>query len=141
MVTGSGALELENVEPGIGVRQIHEAVAVDIAVAGLDHLRPVRARIHHVGWIGRDVESDLARLERVLDIVGAHAGIVVGGEDQTRALERAGPVFMQVVRAEAAALGAIVRLRGLGEGGDADGIARLADVEHPDVAQSLAAIG
>src|SRR5713226_6590801 len=138
---GSSALELENVEAGIGVRQIHETVAIDIAVAGLNHLRPVRAWIHHARGIGRYVESDFARLKRVLDVEGAHARIVIGGENQTRALERAGPVFVQIVRAEAAALGAIIRLRGLREGRDADRIAGLANVEHPDVAQSLTAVG
>src|SRR5215831_1862891 len=106
----SRTLELKNVEAGIGVGQIHEPVAIDITVAGLNHLGPVRSRVHHARWIGWHEVPHLARLKRVVNVVGAHAGVVIGGEDQPRALEGARPVFVQVMRAEVATLGAIVHL-------------------------------
>ena len=72
----SHALELENIEPGIGIGEIHQPVAIDVAIAGLDDLRPVRARIHHARRIGRHEVADLARLVLVIDVVGAHPRIV-----------------------------------------------------------------
>src|SRR5437867_3629106 len=137
----SGSLELQDGEAGVGVGQVHEPVPVDVAVGGLDHLRPVRARIDHALGIRRHVESDLARLERIVDVVDAHTCVVVRREDQARALERAGPVLVKIVSAEVAALGTVVRLGGLGHRRDADGIARLAHVEDPDVAQAVATVG
>ena len=85
--SASNALELENVEPSIRVGEIHSPGAIDVAVAGLDDLGPVGTRIHHVRRIWRDIVTDLAGLERVLDVIRAHARIVVGREDQPRALE------------------------------------------------------
>src|SRR6202521_6106475 len=73
---GSRTCELENVESRIGVGQVHQSVAIDIAVARLNDLWPVRARVHHPGGIGGHVVGDLARLERVLDVVGGHTRIV-----------------------------------------------------------------
>src|SRR5882672_9895034 len=55
-VKRSRALELKNIQAGIRVRQEHEPVPVDVAVCRLDHLRPVRARIHHARRIRRHVE-------------------------------------------------------------------------------------
>src|SRR5579859_1770001 len=55
------ALELQDVQPGVGVGDIHDALRVDEAIAGLDDARPVRPRIDHALGIGRHECADLAR--------------------------------------------------------------------------------
>src|SRR5262245_42008627 len=52
----SEPFELQDVKPDVLVGHVHEAVAVDIAVGGLQHLRPVRPRIDHLGRIRRHIE-------------------------------------------------------------------------------------
>src|SRR5580698_2537216 len=118
-VARSRALNLQNIKPGVGIGDIHPRLRVDETIAGLDHLRPVRPRIEHALGRRRHEITDLARLEWIGDVIGAHAGIVQGGEDEARALERAGPVLPQIVRAEMAALFAIVELVRDRHGGDA----------------------
>src|SRR5215470_13341316 len=135
---GSSALELQDVEPRVGVGQVHEPVRIDIAVGRLDHLGSTRPWIDHARGILGHVIRDLARLERVPDVEDTNAGVVVGGEYQARALERAGSILVEIVRTEVAALGAVVGFRRLWTGSDADGIARLANVEDPHVAEALA---
>src|SRR6185295_2375396 len=66
------SLVLQNIQARILIRQVHQPIAVDIAVSGLQHLRAVRPRVHHLRRIGRHVERD------VLD---PHAGVVVSGDD------------------------------------------------------------
>src|SRR5262245_20312643 len=78
---GLESLVLQDIKPGVLVRQVHEAVFVDIAVGGLQLLRPVRPRIHHPGRIGRHVERDLLRPRLVGDVVDPYPGVVIGGED------------------------------------------------------------
>src|SRR5271170_213654 len=85
--SGLRSLELQNVEPGIVVGEVHHALRIDEAVAGLDDLRPVGTRVEHALWIGRHEKSSLARLERILDVKDPDAGIVIGREDEARALE------------------------------------------------------
>src|SRR4051812_37393032 len=125
---------LQDVKPRVLVGQIHESIAVDIAVGGLQHLRPVRPRIHHLRRVGRDVERDLFRPGLVGEVVDPHARVVIGGEDQLGALECARPVLVQVVRAEKSSLRAVVGFAGLRERRNDFRIGRLAHVVAPDVA-------
>jgi hypothetical protein len=85
------SLELQDVESGIVVGEVHHALRIDKAVGGLDDLRPVGTRVEHPLWIGRHEEPSLARLERVLDVKDPDAGVVIGREDEARALESARP--------------------------------------------------
>src|SRR2546427_1596232 len=75
----SRPLELQDMQAGIGVGQVHEAVRVHVAVRALNHLWPIRAGIDHARRIWRDVKPDLARVERVFDVEDANARVVVGG--------------------------------------------------------------
>src|SRR5512138_3044947 len=50
------SLVLQDVEACVRIGQIHDPVAVDVAVGRLDHLRPVGPRIHHLRRIRRHVE-------------------------------------------------------------------------------------
>src|SRR5580658_9515757 len=84
-------LELQNVEPGIVVSEVHHPLRIDKAVSGLDDLRPIGTRVEHALRIGRHEEPSLARLECILDVEYPDAGIMVGREDEARALEGAGP--------------------------------------------------
>src|SRR5688500_9114176 len=135
------SLELQDIKPRVLVCQDHEAVAVDMAVGGLQHLRPVRPRIHHLRRIRRHVVGDLLRPARVLEVVDPHAGVVVSGEDEARALEGARAILVQVVRAEEPALCAVVGFGGLRERADERRIGRLAHVVGPDVAPAFLAVG
>ena len=83
------SLELQDVESGVVVGEVHHALRIDKAVCGLDDLRPVGTRVEHALWIGRHEEPSLARLERILDVKDPDAGIVIGGEDEAGALEGA----------------------------------------------------
>ena len=78
------SLELQDVETGVVVGQVHHALRVDKAVGGLDDFRPVGARVEHAFRIGRHEEPGLARLERIFDVKHPHTGIVVGREDEAR---------------------------------------------------------
>jgi hypothetical protein len=69
------SLELQDVESGVVVGEVHHAPRIDKAVCGLDDLRPVRTRVEHALWIGRHEEPSLARLERILDVKDPDAGI------------------------------------------------------------------
>ena len=60
------------------------------------------------------------------NIEDAHAGILLGGEDQRVGLEAAGPVLMQIMRAEMAALGGIVGFGRRRQRCDRDRVRRLA---------------
>src|SRR5215208_5216455 len=73
------SLVLQDVKTGVLVRQVHEPVALDIAIGGLQHLRAVRPGIHHLRRIRRHVERHFARFGRILDIEHPHARVVVGG--------------------------------------------------------------
>src|SRR5271155_1540550 len=53
-------LELQDVESGVVVGEIHHALRIDKAVAGLDDLRPVGTRVKHALRIGRHEEPGLA---------------------------------------------------------------------------------
>src|SRR5687767_9094196 len=134
------SLELQDIKPRVLVCQVHEPAAIDIAVGGLQHLRPVRPRIGHLRRVGRHVERDLFRPRLVGDIVDPHAGVVVRGEDDSRALESARPVLVQVMRAEKPALRAVVGLGGLRERTDDRRIGRVAHVVGPDVAPPFLAV-
>src|SRR6516165_10441171 len=135
------AVELQDVEPGVIVGEIHDTLRIDKAVAGLDHSRPVGTRVEHMLGIGRHEEPGLARLERVLDVEDPHTGIVIGREDKARALKGARPVLPEIMRPEIAAFGAVVGLGRDRHRGEAHRIGRLAHIEEPDVADALAAIG
>jgi len=139
--TESSPFKLQNVETGILVSQVHHPIAIDEAVARLNDLRPVRARIHHARRIRRDVVGDLVRLKLVCDIEDTDAGIVIGRENKARTLECAGPVFVQIMRAEEAAFGAIIHFARHRECRDAHWIGGLSHIVHPDVAQSILAVG
>ena len=69
---------------------------------------------------GGTQRADLDRPELVADVVDPHAGVLVGGEDQLRALKAARPVLVDVVRPEMAADGDVVAVARQREGGDAD---------------------
>src|ERR1700757_4070417 len=75
------ARELQDVEPGVIVGEIHDTLRIDKAIAGLDHSRPVGTRVEHMLGIGRHEEPDFARLEWVFDVEDPHTGIVIGRED------------------------------------------------------------
>ena len=80
----------------------------------------------------RDAGADLDRPEGIGDVIDPDAGVLIGGEDQPRALKRAGPVLVDIVRAEMAAdrdIVAVVRQR---ERCDADRVRLDLIVEHPD---------
>src|SRR5580704_5171249 len=128
---GSRAVELQDIEAGVGIGEVHDALGVDETVARLNDLRPVRARIEHALGIGRHEIADLARLEWICDVVSAHAGIVQRRENVSRALEGAGPTLPEIMRAEIAALLAIVRLARGRHRGDAHRIRRDPDIENP----------
>jgi hypothetical protein len=66
----------------------------------------------------RHESTDLLGPVRVGDVEHAHARVLVGGEDQLGADQAAGPVLVDVVRAEMAALGDIVGFGRGREGGD-----------------------
>src|SRR5262245_14476607 len=88
LLSSSLTFVLQDVETRIRVGQVHQPVLVDEAVGRLDHLRPVRPRVHHLRRVRRHVVGDLSRPELVLDVVDANTRVVEGGEDDLRALER-----------------------------------------------------
>jgi len=133
--------ELQDVKSGVVVGEVHHALRIDEAVGGLDDLRPVGTRVEHALGIGRHEEPGLARLERILDVEHPDASIVIGGKDEARALEGTRPVLPEIVRSEIAAFGAVIGLGRDRHRGEADRIGRLAHVEQPGVAETLAAIG
>src|SRR5262249_30120729 len=134
-------LELQDIEAGIGIGQIHHALRVDEAVVRLDDLRSTWARIEHAFGVWRHVIADLARLEGIVDIVSSNAGIVIRRKDEARALEPAGAVLPEIVRTEIAALGAIIVVARDRQGGNAYRVGGHPHIEYPDVTQPLATVG
>src|SRR3954452_5966353 len=90
------ALVLQDRQPGIDVRDIHQPIRRDIDVVRLDHARPVRARIDHLLRRWRHEMADLAGLERIADIEHPPPGVLVGREDQLLGLQGAGAVLMKI---------------------------------------------
>src|SRR5262249_25020325 len=131
-------LELQDIEAGIGIGQIHHALRVDEAVVRLDDLRSTRARVKHALGVRRHVIADLARLEGIVDIVSSNTRIVIRRKDEARALDPARPVLPEVVRTEIAALGAIVVVGRDRQGGNTYWVGGHPHIEYPDVAQPLA---
>src|SRR6202030_3556093 len=86
-------------------------------------------------------DPGLARLEWILDVEDPDAGIVIGREDEARALEGARPVLPKIMRPEIAAFGAVVGLGRDRHRGEAHRVSLLAHVEQPGVTEALAAIG
>jgi hypothetical protein len=76
------SLELQDVESGVVVGEVHHALGIDEAVGRLDDFRSVGTRIEHALGIGRHEEPGLARLERILDVKDRDARIVVGRKDE-----------------------------------------------------------
>ena len=60
------SFELQDVESGIVVGEVHRALRIDKAVGGLDDVRPVGTWVEHALWIGRHEEPTFARLEGIL---------------------------------------------------------------------------
>src|SRR5271166_3465823 len=90
--------------------------------AAAHRLRPLRRlRWHEI--------ADLLRPVRIRDVEHAHARTLPSGEDRGRALERAGPVLVQIVRPELATHLDVVLIARNRHRRDADRIALLADVE------------
>ena len=137
----SWGVELKDREAGVGIGDVHDAVAVDADIAGLGDEDGARARVDQLRRVPGHAIADFFRLKRVGDVEDAHAGIVPGGEDRGLTLEQAGPVFVQIVRAEFAAAGTIVGLGWLGEGGEADRVGGIADVEEPGMGVAGGAVG
>ncbi len=133
-LAASSPFKLQNIQAGVRVGKIHQAVSVHEAIGRLDHLRPVRPRIEHARGIGRHIISNLARLKCVLDVEHADARVVIGRENVPRALEGAWPVFPKIVDAEISAFGSVVSFRRNRQGRNTDRIFRHAHVEYPAVA-------
>src|SRR6185437_7881088 len=100
----SRTLVLQDIEPGIGVGHIHDAVVIDEHVAGLNDLGRVRPLVDDRFRRRRHEVADLLWLIGVAHIVNAQAGIVVSGKHGVLGLRRARAVLVQVMRAEFRAL-------------------------------------
>ena len=97
------AFELQNVQTGVGIGEIHHAILVDETVGRLNHLRPVRPRIVHFSGGRRHEIAGLGRSERIFDVVNADTGIVQRRENEARTLERSRPILPEIMRTEIAA--------------------------------------
>src|SRR5205814_7799005 len=100
-------------------------------VVRLNDARPVWTRIDHFLGRRRHKMRHLLWREGVADIDDPHPGILIGREDQLRALERAGAIFMQIMRTEFRALLAVILLSRRRKGADLHRVRRLAHIEYP----------
>src|SRR5438045_9460257 len=78
--------------------------------------------------------------EGVADVNDPHPRILIGREDQLRALERAGAIFMQIMRAEFRPLLAIILFGRCRKGADLHRVTALAHVEYPAALDPIGAI-
>src|SRR5712675_847553 len=78
--------------------------------------------------------------EGVADVDDPHPRILIGRKDQLGALERAGAIFMQIMRAEFRALLAVILLSRGRKGADLHRVRRLAHIEYPAALDPIGAI-
>src|SRR5262245_21422069 len=90
----------EDIETGVVVGDVEYPVAIYEDVAGLNLLLAGWTWIEHLLRSWWHIKRRLLRLELIANVEDAHTSVLVRGEDQLGALERAWPVLMQVVRAE-----------------------------------------
>src|SRR5262245_61741894 len=86
----------EDIETSVVVSDVEQPVATYEDVAGLNLLLAGWARIEHLLRRWRRIKRHLPRLKLIANVEDAHACVLVGGEDQLGALERAWPVLVQV---------------------------------------------
>ena len=109
---GRSPIVLHDVQAGAApIGAVAKAVLVDEDVGRVQDDGPVGARVDQLLRRRRHAGADLDGAELVADVVDPDAGVLVGGEDQRRALETARPVLVNVVRAEMSTDGDIVRDR------------------------------
>src|SRR5690348_998545 len=102
--TGRSAEIFHDIEPGAApVGAVAKAVPVDEHVGRVQHDRSVRPGIDELLRRRGHARADLDRPERIGDVIDPDAGVLIGGEDQRRALKRAGPVLVDIVGTEMAA--------------------------------------
>src|SRR6266852_711645 len=136
-VTPSSAKVFRDVKPGIVIGAIHNPIAVDEYVGGLNDAGAVRPVIDEAARRGRNERADLDRPVLIADIEHAHARVLIRREDQLRAHEAAGPVLVDIVRTEMRAIRHVVRFGRRREGRDAHRILRRTDVEQPDQLEAI----
>src|SRR5215217_6896866 len=103
-VSVASPAELEDIKARVVVRAVDQAARVDEHVRRLDDLRPIWPVINEASGGGGHERTNLVRSILIADIEHAHAGVLVGRENQVGANEASGPVFVDVVRAEMTAL-------------------------------------
>src|SRR5262245_52686165 len=91
---------LQHVHSTIPVADVQRSIGRHVDIAGLGGEPDVWSRINELLWDWRHPGRDFPGRKGILDIEDAYAGIVVGCEDDLFAAERAGPILVDVVRAE-----------------------------------------
>src|SRR5258706_12908814 len=134
------AFVLQDVQSGVGVREVDEAMAVHEEISGLDDVWRVRTRVDHASRGRRHIVSDLRGAERIANVVHPYASIEISREDQVGTLEGARPVLVQVVRPELPALFAVVDFVRYWQGGNRNRICGMTYVDDPDARDAISAV-
>src|SRR6266851_8832730 len=89
---------------------------------------------------GRDKCRDFFGTKRIGNVIDSQPCVLVGHENDVRALEAALAILVQIVRPKLAADLAVVLFSGDRERGDRDGIALIANIKHPDILGPIRAV-
>src|SRR5204863_1262568 len=102
------ATEFQNIKPGIIVGRINQTLRIYEYVRRLNHARAVWPRVRECLRLRRHQRADFFRRECVGYVEHTDASILMGREDHLRTDEGAGPVLVEIVRPEMAALRLVV---------------------------------
>jgi hypothetical protein len=78
---------LQDVETGIGVREVHPRISIDKYIARLNHFHAVWSDIHQLLGRRRYKIACFPGREWIRNVEDPEACIVIGGEDQVAALK------------------------------------------------------
>src|SRR5215467_15700610 len=94
----SSANVFHDVKPGIVVRAIDNSITIDEHVGRLNDACAIWPMIHEAPRRGRDEGSNLTRSILIADIKNPDACVLVSCKNKLGARERAGSVFVNIVR-------------------------------------------